>query len=96
MAFSRMNWNNQLCTLNLWAGATARVRTAGCPTRARLAGAFNRLENIEVMRWRRKDPFIDKSAEERIIWCELLELELQAVDEQSERILAAAGERSGQ
>ncbi len=57
----------------------------------RLKRAFNRLQGIQLVRNHRQDRFFGKSAEERIIWRELLDLELQDVDEQIERLSAAAG-----
>ena len=68
------------------------MRTPFCPTRQRLAQAFSSLENIELVRNRRSDRYFGRSAEERIIWRELLELELQYVDEQIERICGTASE----
>jgi hypothetical protein len=85
-----MNWKNQFCTLNIW-NRDARVRTSSCPIHERLAQGFSRLQDIQLVRNHRKDPYFGKSSEERIIWRELLELELQDVDEQIERISAAAG-----
>ena len=84
-----MNGKNRICTLGLSDRVAPRVRTAICPTRQRLAQAFCRLQNIELVRNYRQDPLFEKCAEERIIWRELLELELQHVDEQIERIPAA-------
>jgi hypothetical protein len=57
-----------------------------CPTRQRLAQAFIRLQNIEFTRNQRQNPVFAKSDEERIIWRELLDLELQELDEQIERL----------
>ena len=89
-----MNWKKQICTLNLRAD-DGPVRAPSCPTRQRLTQAFSRLQNIQLVRNHRRDPLFEKWAEERIIWRELLELELQDVDEQIERRSAAAGERLG-
>ena len=89
-----VNWKNQIRALNLRADA-GRVRAPICPTRQRLTQAFSRLQNIQLARSHRQDSLFKKWAEERIIWRELLELELQDVDEQIERISAAAGERLG-
>jgi hypothetical protein len=44
---------------------------------------------MQLVRIEWDDPHLGKSAEERVIWRELLELELQDVDEQIERISAA-------
>ena len=57
----------------------------------RLKRAFNRLQGIQLVRNHRQDRFFGKSTEERIIWRELLDLELQDVDEQIERLSTAAG-----
>ena len=85
-----MNRKNQICTLNLWVGNT-RVRARNCSTDDRLNRGFSRLQDIELVRNHRQEPLFGKSIEERIVWRELLELELQEVDEQIERISAAAG-----
>ena len=52
--------------------------------------AFSRLQQIQLVRNDRQDPRFGRPAEDRIIWRELLELELQDVDEQVEQMLAAA------
>ncbi len=85
-----MNRKSQFCMLNLWAGDIQTVGAPSCPTRQRLAQSFSRLQNIQLVRNHRQDPVFEKSSEERIIWRELLDLELQDVDEQIERILAAS------
>ena len=56
----------------------------------RLGRAFSCLQDIELARRRRLDPHFGEWAEKRLIWRELLDLELQDVDEQIERISAAA------
>jgi hypothetical protein len=82
-----MNRKTQLCTLNLSAGeAPPPVRAAVCPTRQRLVEAFSRLQNLQLVRNHRQDPRFGRLVEERIIWRELIELELQEVDKQIERI----------
>lgn len=78
-----MTRTKQICTLNISAGG---VSPAKCPTRERLAQAVVRLRNIELARIHRGAPDFGRSAEQRIIWRELLELELQFVDEQIERL----------
>ncbi len=85
-----MNRKNQICTLNLGVGET-RVQARNCASDERLNRGFSRLQDIQLVRNHRQDPLFGKSIEERIIWRELLELELQEVDEQIERISAAAG-----
>jgi hypothetical protein len=89
-----MNWKNRICTLNLWGGEAPGVRVPTCPTRQRLTRAFSRLQNIQLVRNHRQDPFFGKSAEVRIVWRELLDLELQDIDEQVERIQRSAGDGS--
>jgi hypothetical protein len=86
-----MNRKNQICTLNLWVGEVPRVRARNCATDERLNRGFSRLQDIQLVRNHRQDRLFGKSIEERIVWRELLELELQDVDEQIERISAAAG-----
>ena len=85
-----MNRKNQICTLNLWVGKT-RVQARSSATNDRLNRGFSRLQDIQLVRNHRQDPLFGKPIEERIVWRELLELELQEVDEQIERISAAAG-----
>ena len=70
-----------------------KVRTD--PTYNRLLKGANQLENIELVRNHRNNPYFGKSLEERIIWRELIELELQDVDEQMERLLEIAREDTG-
>ena len=92
-----MNWGKRICTLDLSARVTELHRQPQppvCPTRQRLAESFDRLQDIDAARSRRGDPLLAKFAEVRIVWRELLDLELQDVDEQSGRILAAAEDPS--
>jgi hypothetical protein len=77
-------------TLSLPNGESGRFPTS-CPTRRRLARAFSVLENIVWTRRRYQDPLFGKAAEERIVWRELLELELQSIDEHLDKISAEAG-----
>ncbi len=76
-----MNRKKQICTLDLAAVAetpAAPILTVTeCPTRKRLAKAAARLRNIDLVRNHRNDPDYGKSLEDKIIWRELLELELQ-------------------
>jgi hypothetical protein len=88
--FFGMSARNRLCKLNVRNGESARVPTS-CPTRRRLARAFSVLENIVWTRRRYQDPLFGKAAEERIVWRELLELELQSIDEHLDKISAEAG-----
>lgn len=57
----------------------------------RLAEEKAYLEHLDLERVHRGDPSFNKTIEERIIWGELLELELQEVDEQIERISETSG-----
>ena len=83
-----MNQKGQILTTTLLPDEVhARLPNA----RERLERAFNRLQGIQLVRNHRQDRFFGKSAEERIIWREPLDLELQNIDEQIERLSAAAG-----
>jgi hypothetical protein len=84
-----MNRKTQIFTPNLSADEVLHVRLPD--TQERLERAFSRLRGIQLVRNHGQDRFFGKSAEERIIWRELLDLELQDVDEQIERLSAAAG-----
>ena len=84
-----MNRKTQIFTPNLSADEALHVRLPN--TQERLERAFSRLRGIQLVRNHRQDRFFGKSAEERIILRELLDLELQDVDEQIERLSAAAG-----
>lgn len=68
---------------------------AASPVRDRLAEAADRLERLENERIRRRDFRYDKRVEERIIWNELLDLELQDVDEQIKRICDSHPSKGG-
>ena len=84
-----MTRRNSICTLNL-EGRDAQRVTLNCPTRQRLAQAFSCLQRIQMVRNHRQDPRLGRPEEDRIIWRELLELELQEVDERIAQITAAA------
>ena len=84
-----MTRKSQFCTLNL-SPRTGPAEPAVCPTRKRLAEAFAYLEKIERQRACGRASLFARFMEQRIIWRELLELELQDADEQIERISAAA------
>ena len=68
-----------------------RMQTA----RQRLAEAVARLERLDAERERRSDSRFGRTTESRIIWGELIELELQEIDEQVSRICNSGG-RSAQ
>jgi len=57
----------------------------------RLAEEKAYLKHLDLERVHRGDPSFNKTIEERIIWGELLELELQEVDEQIERLWETSG-----
>jgi len=59
--------------------------------RERLAAAEAFLEDLDVERELRGDSGFGRSAEDRVVWAELLELELQDIDEQVSRICSTAG-----
>jgi hypothetical protein len=88
-----MKPKNQICTLNLTADCEPQVRIPVCPTRERLAASFTLLERFQLVRSHSRDPFFEKCTEERIIWRELLELELQALDEHFARRSGEAAAR---
>jgi len=62
--------------------------------RQRLAEEKARLEDLDAERACRGDSAFGKATEERIIWGELLDLELQDIDEQVGRIRRGAERRS--
>ena len=90
--FHIMDRKTQICTRNLPAAeAPSNVRAASCSTRQRLVRGFSRLQDIQLVRNHRQDAHFGKILEERIIWRELLELEVQDVDEQIERVSGPTG-----
>jgi hypothetical protein len=56
----------------------------------RLAEAAACLERLHQQRASAGDPILGMATEKRIIWRELLDLELQAFDEQNERLSSVA------
>ena len=56
----------------------------------RLAEAAACLERLHQERASAGDPILGMATEKRIIWRELLDLELQDFDEQNERLLSVA------
>lgn len=56
----------------------------------RLVKGRDYLQRLDQERISRGEPLLGKSIEERIIWRELLDLELQEFDEQIERTCQAA------
>jgi len=61
----------------------------------RLAEEEADLERLDAERKRRGDLGFGRAAEDRIVWGELLELELQDIDEQVNRICGAVGGAMG-
>lgn len=85
--FCMMDRKTQIGALNPSTNqAFPNIRTTSFPTRERLIRGFFCLQNIQLVRNHRQDPHFGKAVEERIVWRELLELELQDVDEQIERV----------
>jgi hypothetical protein len=58
--------------------------------RRRLAEAVVCLERLEAERERRGDSRFEKTAEERIVWSELIEMEMQEIDEHLSRSRSSA------
>ncbi len=73
-------------------GAAAGKRPAD-PLRQRLTEEVARLELLDADRERRNDSRFGKSTEDRIVWGELIELELQDIDEQVNRICTGVARR---
>ena len=89
-----MKRKDHICTLNLSAPSLEPTSEAVSPTRKRLAEGFARLEKIERQRAQGHNSILSRFVEQRIIWRELLRLELQDIeeaDEQIERICSAVG-----
>jgi hypothetical protein len=68
-----------------------RSEPSASDTRQRLSQGQAELERLESERRRRGDPRLGKSVEDRIIWGELLELEIQNIDERVSRTGDAEG-----
>ena len=81
-----MDRTNKICTMNPSAEVLPHVPTADFPTHERLMRGFSCLMNLQLVRNHRQDPHFGKAVEERIVWRELLDLELQSVDEQIDGI----------
>ena len=86
-----MRDNTRFCALNLPVLVPPRVPIPESPVHKRLRQGFARLENIQLVRNHRQDTRFEKAVEERIIWRELLDLELQDIDDHIERASFAAG-----
>ncbi len=63
------------------------------PVRKRLAEGNAELEYLDAERELRADPRFGRTTEDRIIWSELIELELQEIDELESRICGGVDER---
>jgi hypothetical protein len=63
--------------------------------RERLGEARVRLEGLDRERSWSGNPLLGKAVENRIVWRELLDLELQDIDQQMERICGATQSISG-
>ncbi len=80
------------------AAGTGKVKSEKCSastTWQRLAEEKARLEHLDAERASRSDSGFGKATEDRIVWRELLDLELQDIDEQVRRICQAAGDAFG-
>jgi len=75
------------------AGQAKSEPSPGVTIRLRLAEETASLEDLEGERKRRGDPSFGKAAEDRIVWGELLELELQEIDERVSHICGPADRR---
>jgi len=62
----------------------------------RLSEGMLCLERLDAERTRRDDPLFGRSTEDRIIWGELLELEIQDIEAEVNRIFGPPGSRSGE
>lgn len=80
-------------TLSAGIARSAKVRSNAI--RQRLAEEKSCLEHLDAERAHQGDSGFGKTTEERIIWGELLELELQDIDEQVSRIAQAADNALG-
>lgn len=65
-------------------------RGTGRAPRRRLAEGVAALERLEAEREDRNDPGFGRAIEDRIVWRQLIELELQDIDEQLDRIRSSA------
>jgi hypothetical protein len=70
-------------------------KCAASPIRQRLAEEQGRLARLDAERERRGDSGFGKATEDRIVWGELLELELQDIDEQLSRIRGVVSGATG-
>lgn len=80
-----MRDKTHFCALNIAVSNRSGVRSQESLVNERLRKAFSQLQNIQLVRNHRQNPRYGKATEERIIWRELLDLELQEIDAQIER-----------
>jgi hypothetical protein len=76
-------------------GSPIATWTEPCPAtdaaKQRLSEAVARLEHLDAERKRRADAAFGKATESRIVWSELIDLEMQELDQQVNRIRSLAG-----
>lgn len=92
IVFGRMKPDDEIRIMNAMAGYSRSMLTGGCSIHERLARSMSQLHTIQLVRDQWQDSIFGTSIEDCIVWRELVELELHEIDEQVERILAAAGE----
>ena len=80
----------------LGTGNAKSEKCSASTTWKRLAEEQACLEHLDAERAYRGDSGFGKTTEDRIVWGELLDLELQDIDEQVSRICQTAGDASGQ
>lgn len=86
-----MSDKTRFCLLHLAFSAPPCVQPAESAAHLRLTRGFARLRTIQLVRNHRQDPRFGRAMEERIVWRELLELEIQAIDDHIERTSLAVG-----
>jgi len=70
---------------------THRHTSSTCSTRLRLLQAFSELRALEILGKYSGNPAAVKAAKDRIVWRELLDLELQDVDDRMNGISKSPG-----
>ncbi len=80
------NYFRSLNPLRRFTRGSERATSEQNPSRRRLAEAYDCLQQLDRLREDECAPALGKILEERIVWRELLDLELQEIDEQIERI----------
>ncbi|MBZ5604530.1 MAG: hypothetical protein LAO79_19685 [Acidobacteriia bacterium] len=74
--------------------ALPEVRIRKSAIHERLVRGFSQLQGFRLVRNHLQEPHFGQAVEDRIIWRELLELELQEIDEQIERLSTSTKELS--